>query len=259
MSDLTAYETALAQANDLKESELRALNIPMDFFIHESLRLYEWAGEDRAALEASGLDWKIVENLTLFAAALRHAQGLWTSERFQSEEAQRTWSARSPEAYELKSTLMHVFRFAFRKRPDLLRVVDMIAAGSGHVDMLQDLKDLSVAGRRNLSLLSAVGFDPTLLNRCETLAGELGMVYAEARNERVSYRQAKRVRDAMATLLKQTVDEVREYGQFVFWRDEQRRKGYTSEYHRQSQKPTAPSGQTTEETPAETQAEAVAE
>ena len=150
MSDLNAFESLLEEINAVDKSAVQSISMPVDVFVHEALRLYEWAGEDRAALEAVGLDWEMVEALPVRSAALRHAQSLWVSERFQTEEARKAWARRSPEAYDIRDTLLHTFRFAFRKQPELMRVVDMIAAGSGHADMLQDLKDLSVAGRRNL-------------------------------------------------------------------------------------------------------------
>ncbi len=157
---------------------------------------------------------------------------MWANERFINEEAQKLWADRSPEAYDLRDTLLHTFRFAFRHQPDLLRVVDMIAQGNSNADMLQDLKDLTVAGRRNVDLLTAINFDMTVLDRSESLAEELGRIYAEARNDRLSYRRAKLVRDKIATLLKQCVDEVRAHGQYLFWRNEDRRVGYASEYRR---------------------------
>jgi len=170
-------------------------NMPVQISIHEALRLYNWAVQDRTALEAAGMDWQLVEDLAVRAAALRHAQSLWASERFQSEEAQLQWAKQSPEAYDLRDySLVHTFCFAFRRNADLLRIVDMIAEGSTHVDMPQDLKDLAVAGRRSSELLAAINFDMTLLERCESQAEELGRLYAETRNERLAYREAKLIR-----------------------------------------------------------------
>jgi hypothetical protein len=37
---------------------------------------------NRAALEAAGMDCQLVEDLAVRAAALRHAQSVWASERF---------------------------------------------------------------------------------------------------------------------------------------------------------------------------------
>ncbi len=221
----------------MTEADTQPPNMPIHVAIHEALRLADWAVQDRAALEGTGMDWQLCEDLTTRSAALRHAEALWANERFINEEAQAQWKKKSVQAYDLRDTMVHTFRFAFRKRLDLGRLVDQIAQGNTHVDMLQDLKDLAVAGRRNEELLTAVNFDLSKLDQCENLAEELGRIYAEARNDRQSYRQAKLIRDKIFTLLKQSVDEVRAYGQYVFWRDAQRRSGYSSEYFRVRNRP----------------------
>jgi hypothetical protein len=42
----------------------------------------------------------------------------------------------------------------------------------------------------------------------------------------------KKVRDKAFTYMKEAVDEIRIHGQYVFWKDEQRFKGYVSRYHK---------------------------
>ena len=51
--------------------------------------------------------------------------------------------------------------------------------------------------------------------------------------------------DKAYTHLKEAVDAIRDCGQFVFWKDQDRAKGYASEYKRQSRKATP---KTTEQT-----------
>ena len=45
-------------------------------------------------------------------------------------------------------------------------------------------------------------------------------------------KDVKRIRDQAYTHLKEAVDALRRCGQFVFWKNEDRRKGYTSQYNR---------------------------
>ena len=42
----------------------------------------------------------------------------------------------------------------------------------------------------------------------------------------------KEMRDKTYTYMKIAVDEIRNVGQYVFWRDEDRKKGYVSAYHK---------------------------
>lgn len=46
--------------------------------------------------------------------------------------------------------------------------------------------------------------------------------------------------DQSYTHLKEAVDAIRQCGQFVFWKDQDRAKGYASDYKRKSRKATPP-------------------
>jgi hypothetical protein len=46
-------------------------------------------------------------------------------------------------------------------------------------------------------------------------------------------RPEKIMRDRAYTHLKQLVDEIRAYGKYAFWNDEEKQKRYSSEYQRQ--------------------------
>ena len=81
--------------------------------------------------------------------------------------------------------------------------------------MLQELNDLSVLGKDNQELLQTIGVDPRLLNEA---AGDDTDV--------------KDIRDKAYNCMKQAVDEIRKTGQYLFWRDEDRKKGYMSAYHK---------------------------
>jgi hypothetical protein len=122
--------------------------------------------------------------------------------------------------------------FAYRKQSDILGRVQSIAEGTGDADMLQDLSDLAVLGRTYPEPLQKVKFDMTLLNQAETTRTALSSLLAVASGETSRDNTAKLNRDRAYTYLKEAVDEIREHGRYVFWRDTVRVKGYASEYVR---------------------------
>ncbi len=73
MSDLQAYEAMMEEVQSMEDSRALKPTLPVDIIVHEALRLYDWALEDRAALEGAGMDWQLAEDLRPRAAALRHA------------------------------------------------------------------------------------------------------------------------------------------------------------------------------------------
>ena len=139
---------------------------------------------------------------------------------------------------------MHHCSFGFREKPDLVRKVQIIREGGSNADMLQDLSDLNVLGKANLDLLKAIGFDMKKLTQAAGMSDDLSAVLALANGEDGNDDDAKELRDKAYTYMKQAIDEIRTTGQYVFWRDEDRKKGYVSAYFRkknQGKEPNKPS------------------
>ncbi len=64
------------------------------------------------------------------------------------------------------------------------------------------------------------------------LADELGVLLAIVNGSREEHSEIKTVRDKAYTLCKGMVDEIRACGQYSFWRNPDRVKGYASAYLR---------------------------
>ncbi len=98
--------------------------------------------------------------------------------------------------------------------------------------MIQDVNDLSVLGKEHTTLLQTIGFDLTLLDTAAVKADEMAELLSQATADRADNSAARIIRDKAYTLLKRAVDEVRTVGQYIFWRDETRLKGYVSRYRK---------------------------
>lgn len=228
-SDFNTYKTTI-EAVDPKD--VKHPGMPIGIYLQEAEDLFAWSSEDKAILEQHGLDPSIIDQLPGLTGAARYAQSLWNSSRFSQEDAQKQFALLAPEAYDLKTRIIHALLFAYRKNPDLKGRVQDIADGTGDADMIQDLSDLSVHGKNNPEPLAAINFDMALLDEAANKSDELGSLLGVARGEAATDGEVKVMRDKSYTLLKQSVDEIREYGQFVFWRDENRAVGYASAYNR---------------------------
>ena len=224
------FDALKPEMDAIPDNEVKTPNMPVDKYVQESADLVVWSKEDQPKLEAVGVPTASFTRLPVAEGALRYAQSIWNKERYSQEEATRQWNEEAPVADDLRNELEHSFRYAFRTRPDLLSRVAAIEDGTGNADMLQDLSDLSVLGKANLPLLQAISFDETKLDTAAALSDSLSDVLATMNGERTDPNQAKRTRDRAYTLLKNVVDEIREAGKFVFWKDDKRRKGYYSRY-----------------------------
>jgi hypothetical protein len=237
------YEMKLGVITAIEDGRIKTPHhVPIDVYIQEADTLYVRARKDKEALTGVGLSWELVEDLPIRTRALVEAEAQWNVWKDSGRGAEKEWEKQSAVAYELRNRLLEVFRFAFRKRPDLLAVVRDAVKGQSHAAMIQGIYDLSSLGRKNSKLLEAVGFDMSLLDEAAETSEKLASLLAEAVTSREGYSSAKKIRDQAYTHLKEAVDEIREYGRYVFRSDRNRFIGYRSNHiHRKrKRKPTKP-------------------
>lgn len=230
MSNSEDYAAKLAEIEAIPNDQVKAPNIPVDVFLQEVENTIKWVIPDQTKLTAAGLDSTLVEDLPIRAGALREAQSLWNTIRFSQEEAQKQWNEQSPGAFDLRDTLLHTFRYAFRNDDSLKTQVDQIANGAGNADMIQDLNDLALLGNAHTDLLTVVGFDLTTLATAATTSTGMANLLSQATVDRSTPNAERIIRDKAYIFTKQVLDEIRVCGQFVFWRDPERLRGYVSQY-----------------------------
>lgn len=217
---------------DIPHEKVKEPFMPVSVTVQMGEDLFVWAQADKDALVKAGLDATLIEELPSRAGAVRYMQSEWKSDKNTRSDYVKKWKAESPEGYDLQAEFAHVFRFAFYNQPDLLSRVDEITANNGHADMIQDLMDYSALGKDNLPLLQGVGFDTKLLKRAEQLAGSLSETLAYNNNDKNLSNELKEQRDRAYMHLYDAIREINRVGQFVFWRNPERKKGYVNTYNR---------------------------
>lgn len=230
MSSNTDYLELLDEIQAIVPEKTITPTMPVDVFVQEAEDLYHWCQDDQAALTRAGLDWMNVVKLPVRAGACRESQSRWIKERNTRQKAEQDWKDKSPLAFELRDRLLHDFRYAFRNHEGLLSRVEEIAQGDSNSDMVQDLNDLSVLGKANLDLLAAVGFDAALLDEAALTADEMGDLLGATNGERKEDSEAMIIRDQAFTYLKAPMDEIRNCGKYVFWKNPDRLEGYVSAF-----------------------------
>ena len=233
MSSTSDYIELLNEIQAIAPENVSTLNMPVGIFVQEAEDLYHWSATDQNALISAGISAEMITNLPVRTGACREAQSLWMKERNTRQEAEQGWIIMAPKAFGLRDQLLHSFRYAFRKDQGLMGRVDEIALGDTNSDMVQDLNDLSVLGKAHLDLVTVIGVTPQLLDNAANMADQIGNLLGVTNGERDTVSEAMIIRDKAFTFLKETVDELRNCGKYVFWRNPDRLKGYNSEYWKQ--------------------------
>ncbi|QGY46171.1 hypothetical protein GM418_21630 [Maribellus comscasis] len=230
MANIDDYNARLSDIKAIPDEETLEPGIPVDVALQEAENLHHWSLNDATALAVVGITSDMINDLPVRAGACREAQSIWNKDYRSQQEAQKEWAEQAPEAYAFRDDLLASLRFAYRKDDALLSRVSAITDGSGHADMIQDLNDIAVLGRENPDPLTAIGFELTQPDLAATRADELADLLAEANGDKADPNESKIIRDKAYTYLKALVDEIREAGKYVFRKDKNRLKGYSSEY-----------------------------
>jgi hypothetical protein len=225
------YGKKIEEIKAIEENQIKIPNnIPVNVYIHEADNLYQWCRQDKDKLTALGLNWEFVTDLPARTGALIEAESRWNTQRFAGKESAKKWEEESLTAYDLRDEILQYFRFAYRKDAGLAKQVTGISEGEGHADMIQDLNDLAVLGKQHPMWLEKINFDMSLLDRAAETAERMARLLAQATTDRTCGSDGKKIRDQAYTHLKEAVDEIYEHGQFAFRHDDERRRGYRSNY-----------------------------
>ncbi|MGQ1787102.1 hypothetical protein [Saccharicrinis sp. GN24d3] len=233
MTNFSDYEVVLPEVQAILPEDIKTPRMPIGIYAQEAEDLYQWSLKDKAKLMSAGIPETHFEHLNRIAGGLRYSQSQWAGQQKDREDAEEQWANKSPGAYDLRNSTSHALRYAYRNNTDLLESVRAIDEGTGDADMIQDLSDIAVLGRANPEPLQVINFDMTLLDQCEETSGTMADIRAMANGEKFETKESLRIRNQMYTLLKKYVDDIRDAGKYVFWRDESRLKGYRSHYNRQ--------------------------
>ncbi|MFA8434033.1 MAG: hypothetical protein ACEPOZ_05910 [Marinifilaceae bacterium] len=224
----------LETLNAIPKENLKPLNMPAKTATQEAENLYYWANKDLAELQRAGLGETKIAQLLVRAGALHQAQSDWIDEKHEKENSEILWKEETPMAFDLQAELEHTFRFAYRNDEARRKSIQEIAEGNGHDDLIQDLNDYANIGRKHPEPLQAINFDMTKLDLAADTSDRLAGLLAQVNGARETNSEAKLLRDRAYTHLKELVDEIREYGKFVFWKDAEKLEHYSSGYHRKT-------------------------
>lgn len=211
-------------------AEVKLPNQPIDEVTASAETLAVEAIKDKDEFTKAGMDITIIEDIPSLSGAVRYCQAEWMSEYLARQDAQKEWLEKSPFAYQQHDELLHNFKFAYRNDPDILTKVMRINNGNGHVDMVQDLIELAVLGEKNPKPLREIGYKTTGLEDIKTLSHNMAELLASSNGSTNDSSKVKLLRDKAFTLLSERVSIIREYGRYLFWKDNSRREKYYNNY-----------------------------
>jgi hypothetical protein len=228
----TALASVVEQLAELPEDEVRPPPIPVDRMSTEAHTLALTAEPVREQLVSKGLDPASITRLPVLARALTEAQAQVNALRGAQRSQQEL--ALEAEATDFRAEMLADGRFGLRKNTDAQSALDRVQEGAGLDDLVQDLKDLAAIAVLYAPELDAINAAPKAkASRARALAAKLEMVLAARRAADRNEYSAMNTRDRAATLLADTMAEVRAAGAYAFRKDARMLAKFRSAYNQQ--------------------------
>jgi hypothetical protein len=150
-----ALDQKRATLEAIPTDQVKTPAYPPYHLIGEANALYEAAGMHRARLIAVRLDPALIDDLPLRAQALAGAQSARSLVPDVKRSAEEV--AAEEQATQLRSELHAAGRYATYANPEAQSALDKISEGTGHDDLIQDLKDLSLFCEKYATEMKAIG------------------------------------------------------------------------------------------------------
>ncbi|RUT77861.1 hypothetical protein [Ancylomarina longa] len=236
MTELEAYQETLPEINVVQKEDIKYCNMPLEIFIHEAKGLHKRATIDFTVLSSIGLAQEKLDKLSTLTGALVTAQLNWEQETTERQDAIKTWKDNASDMLELHNDLLENMKFAYRNEPELMDILKGIKEGDTNADAVMDLDRLGTLGKAHPEHLQAINFDLTLCDKATTESVRMGDLLASVNGTMYVDDDKKVIRNKAFTLVKELVDEIREYGKFAFRKDEEHARLYASKYNRHRNK-----------------------
>lgn len=224
------FETWKDKIQALPTHEVKLPNQPIDEITASAETLAKEAAKDKKSLKKAGLNTSLIDELASLSGALRYCQAQWMSEYRARQDAQKEWLEQSPQAYDLRDEILHHFSFAYRHLQDVKKKVTRIREGGGHADMIQDLIELAVLGEKNPEPLTHINYDSALNEKARASSRAMSELLASANGSKDENSSNKLMRDKAYTILTEHMSVIREYGKYIFWKEEERKEKYLASY-----------------------------
>lgn len=204
--------------------------VPIAKLAAEALALAATAEELREELLAKRLEAEHLDHLGVLARALSMAQAELDASR--GARRSQTELALEAQAVELRRDMVTAGRFALRGDRNALAAIDRVQDGKGLADLAQDLVDLAALFDLHARALAKVGAEPEpLAERARTLSKTLVLEVARRHSSSRGPSETREVRDRIASLLIETMAEVRAAGAFTFRKNPRALAKFHSSYN----------------------------
>lgn len=239
MSAQEAYDRLLPTLQSYKKRRVQKPNYPVDKILAEAKKVCHISKEDKKKLVNAGLNPEVIdtfeERIDAFTIASARYVVLMDE---QNDKLDNKYQKLEESAKELRRNIIHAFRFAYRDNKSAINSLGRISKGRSRMDMIFDFVSLIKLAEVHPEELNTINFDLSLMEKANFYHKKLNELVAKLTVSPKEISEVKKIRNNAYDYMNESLQLIKEYGQFVFWKDEERKSLYKREYlaHRKSTK-----------------------
>lgn len=217
------------EINELSNSKLKPISIPVNVLLHEGAELLIWSLEDKEHLLRCGLHTDSFTKLEMLISLTREGELAWKTQRKKGNENKTEWNIKKGVYKQLHKDTIRKFKYAFRNDKNALDYLVELNKKYIYADVIIGLSHLSVLASSKQEELKQANINPDIVYDLDTASGEASYLFAQSKINH-ELQTLKRTRDQYYTLLFDLMSNVRNCGKYAFCNNKERIKGYYSEF-----------------------------
>lgn len=223
---MSTYEEDLAavssEIDSYEESKIFVIGMPYIHYLQQAQLLCSRILKYEDKFSKNKVSLELVDKLKKMIGACRELLSETSITVFSTSESQKAWDSKKEEADFLLYDIKEAGVYACRDHEELLKLVYSIYnEGASNTDMIQDLNDYAVFGRKHRELFDAINYDFSNFERSAQLSREMNELLALATLDKTNSPERIR-RNKAFCLAKQTIDELIAKSRYVF-RDDKKK------------------------------------
>ncbi len=230
MSAQNAYDRLMPEILGINKNKIQIPNQPAEEKVVEGKKLSKIIVEDRDVLLESGLNPVYLDSFDdrLIVYEVSEAKYIVLKDSDENEE-ERVKILRE-KVFNIRKELLHNLSFVLKDDGDAKAALERIADGRTINNKIFDILPLIELAKAHLEELDRVNFDRSILDDAELLYNETQDATSNITVTPKEVTDVRDIRNRVYTYLNEAFQKIKEHGQFVFWKNEERLQLYKSEY-----------------------------
>jgi len=232
-TEVTGVETEVtleSQARSINENDAQQPHMPREDTLGEARKLAIAVSNDRERFEARGISAEEIDIYPQKIELYANASSAFVTSLFDKSEHRLNWDEIEPEAYRFKWDMLDELEFSLRNNPSELKYVKKIRAGRGRRDLVCDYRDSVTLIGKNRTILEEAFFDFSIEQQAKDDMEILADLLSKMETSPELVDEHKIFCYQAYTLLNESTQKFRDFGQHIFRNDPEKLDQYKSDH-----------------------------